>query len=88
MTVTLMLLEHNDLKNEQVIETDLVSLEPFTFAEISSNAIPNKNASAKLQGTPQGHKVLILVDNGTTHNFISEQLVKTLKLLARRQFHF
>lgn len=38
------------------------------------------NCTLKLQGLLQGRLVHILVDSGSTHNFISQNLVKTLAL--------
>ena len=48
------------------------------LVEISFHAILEKTTSTimKIQGTLQGNKVLILIDSGSTHNFISEQVVQ------------
>lgn len=37
----------------------------------------------KLQGTLNGRKVLLLVDSGSSHNFISEEVVEELQLPAQ-----
>ena len=52
------------------------------LAEISFHAILGKasGTTMKLQGTILNRKVLILVDSGSTHNFISEQVVEELNL--------
>lgn len=52
------------------------------LAEISFNAILGKSAGTtmKLQGTICNREVLILVDSGSTHNFVAENIVKELKL--------
>lgn len=50
--------------------------------EVSYNAILGTPTSAtmKLSGKLHGHEVLLLIDSGSTHNFISEKLVEQLKL--------
>ncbi|GJX09954.1 retrovirus-related pol polyprotein from transposon TNT 1-94 [Tanacetum coccineum] len=52
------------------------------MAEISFHAILGKTSGTtmKVDETLKGRKVLILVDNGSTHNFISTSLVKQLGL--------
>ncbi|GKE18073.1 retrotransposon gag domain, retroviral aspartyl protease, partial [Tanacetum coccineum] len=52
------------------------------MAEISFHAILGKTSGTtmKVDGTLESRKVLILVDNGSTHNFISTSLVKQLGL--------
>lgn len=85
-TMTLKLLECNDLEKENENETYLVAQAPSTLVEISFNVISNKDAcpTTQLQGTLQVHKILILVDGEATRSFIFEQLVKTLKLYVKR----
>ncbi|VFQ88655.1 unnamed protein product [Cuscuta campestris] len=50
--------------------------------EASFNGILGTPTSAtmKLSGKLHGHEVLLLIDNGSTHNFISEKLVEQVKL--------
>ena len=52
------------------------------MAEISFHAILGKTSGTtmKVEGTLEGRKVLILIDSGSTHNFISTSLVKQLGL--------
>nr|GFC93991.1 retrotransposon Gag domain, retroviral aspartyl protease [Tanacetum cinerariifolium] len=52
------------------------------MAEISFHAILSKTSGTtmKAEETLEGRKVLILVDSGSTHNFISASLVKQLGL--------
>ncbi|CAN0926393.1 hypothetical protein LINGRAHAP2_LOCUS35317 [Linum grandiflorum] len=38
-------------------------------------------STMKLEGTLSGHQILILVDSGSTHNFLSLQLVDSLGLV-------
>ena len=59
-----------------------IATEDTSMAEISFHQISSQSSTStmKLQGTLQDRKILILVDSGSTHNFISSQLVKELKL--------
>ncbi|GJS46567.1 retrotransposon gag domain, retroviral aspartyl protease [Tanacetum coccineum] len=54
------------------------------FAEISLHAIFSKTnvTTMKLRGTIGTTEVLILVDGGSTHNFISDTLVRELKMVT------
>ncbi|XP_028780228.1 uncharacterized protein LOC114736538 [Neltuma alba] len=51
-------------------------------AEISFNAILGKASAStmRLQGTLRGRDVLVLVDSGSTHNFVSDSIVNELNL--------
>ncbi|KAH0759562.1 hypothetical protein KY290_023055 [Solanum tuberosum] len=64
-------------QNEDIPPTDL--------GEISFHAILGKEFSStlKLQGTLCGHKVLMLVDSGLTHNFVAEEIVTKLGLVVQ-----
>ncbi|KAH0781573.1 hypothetical protein KY290_001171 [Solanum tuberosum] len=64
-------------QNEDIPPTDL--------GEISFHAILGKEFSStlKLQGTLCGHKVLMLVDSGSTHNFVAEEIVTKLGLVVQ-----
>lgn len=59
-------------------------LEPPEDAEISFNAILGRPIATtmKLCGSLAEKEVLLLVDSGSTHNFISDSLVHDLKLAA------
>lgn len=52
------------------------------LTQISFHAILGKysGSTMKVEGSIAGKSVLILVDSGSTHNFISENLVKELNL--------
>ncbi|XP_021974781.1 uncharacterized mitochondrial protein AtMg00860-like [Helianthus annuus] len=52
------------------------------MAEISLNAIFGKSntTTMKLSGTLNSTEILILIDSGSTHNFISDNLVRELGL--------
>ncbi|XP_038687486.1 uncharacterized protein LOC119986865 [Tripterygium wilfordii] len=52
------------------------------LAEISFHAILGKSSGTtmKLLGTVQGRQVLILIDSGSTHNFIAERIVEEVGL--------
>lgn len=55
------------------------------LAEISFYAILGKSAGTtmKLQGNIGSREVLILVDSGSTHNFVAKNIVEDLKLLVQ-----
>ncbi|WMV55561.1 hypothetical protein MTR67_048946 [Solanum verrucosum] len=63
--------------NEDIPPTDL--------GEISFHAILGKEFAStfKLQGTLCGHKVLMLVDSGSTNNFVAEEIVTKLGLAVQ-----
>ncbi|WMV09213.1 hypothetical protein MTR67_002598 [Solanum verrucosum] len=67
----------DDNQNEDILPTDL--------GEISFHAILGKEfaSTLKLQGTLCGHKVLMLVDSGSTHNFVAEEIVTKLGLVVQ-----
>ncbi|KAH0706281.1 hypothetical protein KY285_010780 [Solanum tuberosum] len=67
----------DDNQNEDITPTDL--------GEISFHAILGKKSTSnlKLQGTFCGHKVLMLVDSGSTHNFVAEEIVTKLWLAVQ-----
>ena len=78
-TLALMELTDEDTKVGEGLEID----EPEAthtqgdLAEISFHAILGKTigTTMKIQGTLRGYQVLILIDSGSTHNFIYEKLV-------------
>lgn len=55
-------------------------------AQISLNSLAGHIApeTLRLVGTISGQQVLILIDGGSTHNFIQEQLVRKLGLHCRQ----
>jgi hypothetical protein len=58
---------------------------PDNLAEISLHALFGKAnpTTMKLQGFLAGTEILILVDSGSTHNFISDNLVRELNLTSQ-----
>ncbi|KAH0773531.1 hypothetical protein KY290_010668 [Solanum tuberosum] len=67
----------DDNHNEDITPTDL--------GKISFHAILGKESTStlKLQGTFCGHKVLMLVDSDSTHNFVAEEIVTKLGLAVQ-----
>ncbi|KAI4323674.1 hypothetical protein L6164_023262 [Bauhinia variegata] len=79
--LAIMELADDEEKTEE--DDEPVSKAPMgDLAEISFHAIMGRTSSTtmKLQGTILGKKVLILIDSGSTHNFVSEQVVDELNL--------
>ncbi|KAF7834711.1 retrotransposon gag domain, Retroviral aspartyl protease [Senna tora] len=86
-TTSLTLMEIDDAGNpidEAAAESDCN--EQAEEAEVTFHAILGNTISTtmKLNGTLGSHKVLILVDSGSTHNFISSQFVNKLQLPTQK----
>ncbi|GJX59436.1 ty3-gypsy retrotransposon protein [Tanacetum coccineum] len=85
-TGTFKLLEADDV-TEEPPDTQEVNLDenPSEVAEISLHAIFGKSqpTTMKVHGTLNSTEVLILIDGGSTHNFISDVLVNELKLTSQ-----
>ncbi|GKC97941.1 retrotransposon gag domain, retroviral aspartyl protease [Tanacetum coccineum] len=82
-TGTFKVLEAEEENGEQrEIETSSLNIDPNETAGISLHAILGKPhpTTMKIQGKLNSTEVLILVDGGSTHNFISDILVSELKL--------
>ncbi|KAA0047644.1 Ty3/gypsy retrotransposon protein [Cucumis melo var. makuwa] len=61
-----------------------------TFAELSLNSVVGLNdpGTMKIKGKIQEREVIILIDCGATHNFISEKLVESLQLPVKETGHY
>nr|GEU47284.1 transposon Ty3-G Gag-Pol polyprotein [Tanacetum cinerariifolium] len=83
---TLKVLEANE-DVEETLTTDLTNLEsdPEETTEISFHTILGKPhpTTMKVHGMLHSTEVLILIDGGSTHNFISDVLVNELKLATQ-----
>ncbi|GAV83363.1 RVP_2 domain-containing protein [Cephalotus follicularis] len=64
------------------LDTDICCAEPEIdqFPEVSMLAFDGKHTpkTIRLQGLYQSHSLQVLIDNGSTHNFIQERLVSNL----------
>nr|GEV66711.1 retrotransposon Gag domain, retroviral aspartyl protease [Tanacetum cinerariifolium] len=84
-TGTFKLLEADDV--EEPTDTQKVNLDenPSEVAEINLHAIFGKSqpTTMKVHGTLNSNEVLILIDGGSTHNFIPDVLVNELKLISQ-----
>nr|GEU52731.1 retrotransposon Gag domain, retroviral aspartyl protease [Tanacetum cinerariifolium] len=84
-TGTFKLLEADDV--EEPTDTQEVNLDenPSEVAKINLHAIFSKSqpTAMKVHGTLNSNEVLILIDGGSTHNFISDVLVNELKLTSQ-----
>ncbi|KAA0047243.1 Retrotransposable element Tf2 [Cucumis melo var. makuwa] len=78
------IIEENATK-EKTLAVLQVEEEQKAFAELSTNSVVGLNdlGTMKVRGKLQGREVIILIDCGVTHNFISEKLVKSLQLPIR-----
>ncbi|TYK10932.1 ty3-gypsy retroelement transposase [Cucumis melo var. makuwa] len=61
-----------------------------TFVELSINSVVGLNypGTMKVRGKLQDEDVIILIDCGTTHNFVSEKLVKKLLIPIKVTAHY
>ncbi|KAL0548958.1 hypothetical protein IC582_013436 [Cucumis melo] len=73
-------------------ELRTVEVQPQTTAcvELSINSVVGLNdpGTMKVRGTLQGKEVVILIDCGATHNFVSEKLVTALQLPIKETAHY
>nr|GEU69839.1 retrotransposon Gag domain, retroviral aspartyl protease [Tanacetum cinerariifolium] len=85
-TGTFKVLEAEEENGEhQEIKTSILDINPDETARISLHAILEKPhpTTMKVHGKLNSIEVLILIDGGSTHNFISDILVSELKLVTQ-----
>ncbi|KAL0534139.1 hypothetical protein IC582_028420 [Cucumis melo] len=73
-------------------ELRVAEVQPHTTAcvELSINSVVGLNdpGTMKVRGSLQGKEVVILIDYGATHNFVSEKLVTSLQLPIKEIAHY
>ncbi|KAA0040679.1 Ty3/gypsy retrotransposon protein [Cucumis melo var. makuwa] len=73
-------------------ELRVAEVQPHTTAcvELSINSVVGLNdpGRMKVRGSLQGKEVVILIDCGATHNFVSEKLVTSLQLPIKETTHY
>lgn len=74
--------EKKEMKTKEEEETTMEEREIELVLNSNSIVGLETQKTIKLIGALKGRKVIILLDNKTTHNFISRKLVKDLKLLT------
>ena len=78
--------EYKIIEEKESVGKELSRLEvkgdTATYVELSVNFMMGLNdpRTMKVRGKLQEEEVIILIDYGATHNFISEMLVKKLQL--------
>lgn len=77
-------IERNEL-NRLEVQTNQTS-----YVELSINFVVGLNDldTMKVRGKLHGEDVIILIDCGATHNFISEKLVKKMSILRKETTHY
>ncbi|TYK22515.1 transposon Tf2-1 polyprotein isoform X1 [Cucumis melo var. makuwa] len=75
---------------EKTLAPPQVEEKQKTFAELSLNSVVGLNdpGTMKVKGKIQEKEVIILIDCGATHNFISEKLVESLQLPVKETAHY
>ncbi|TYK11164.1 Transposon Ty3-G Gag-Pol polyprotein [Cucumis melo var. makuwa] len=76
----------------EVAESRVAEVQPHTTAcvELSINSVVGLNdpGTMKVRGSLQGKEVVILIDCGATHNFVSKRLVTSLQLPIKETAHY
>ncbi|TYK02029.1 Ty3/gypsy retrotransposon protein [Cucumis melo var. makuwa] len=74
---------------EKTLESPQEEEKQKTFAELSLHSVVGLNdpGTMKVKGKIQEREVIILIDCGATHNFISEKLVESLQLPVKETGH-
>ncbi|KAL4032435.1 hypothetical protein IC575_005508 [Cucumis melo] len=90
----------NDIEEYEIIEGEEVERKEInrlevkedntTYVELSINSVVGLNdlGTMKVRGKLQGEDVIILIDCGATHNFVSEKLVKKLHIPTKKTAHY
>ncbi|KAA0049931.1 Ty3/gypsy retrotransposon protein [Cucumis melo var. makuwa] len=75
---------------EKTLEPPQEEEKEKTFAELSLNSVVGLNdpGTMKVKGKLQKKEVIIRIDCGATHNFISEKLVESLQLPVKETAHY
>ncbi|TYK23464.1 putative retroelement pol polyprotein [Cucumis melo var. makuwa] len=86
--------EEYEIVEEEKEEKELGCIEVnenvTTVVELSINSVVGLNdpGTMKVRGKLLGEEVVILIDSGATHNFVSEKLVKKLSLSIKETSHY
>ncbi|KAL0534102.1 hypothetical protein IC582_028383 [Cucumis melo] len=90
----------NDQEEPEIVDRDEVKKgelntievkgDTTTFVELSINSMVGLNdpGTMKVRGKLQDEDVIILIDCGATHNFVSEKLVKKLFIPIKETAHY
>lgn len=65
----------DEMANAEVDETPEADLTEISFHAILGHSV---SAAIKLQGSINQRQILILLDSGSTHNFVAESVVEEL----------
>ncbi|KAA0038303.1 transposon Tf2-1 polyprotein isoform X1 [Cucumis melo var. makuwa] len=82
--------EYEIVEEEKELGRIEVNEDITTVVELSINSVVGLNDSGtmKVRGKLLGEEVIILIDCGATHNFVSEKLVKKLILPIKETTHY
>ncbi|KAA0064015.1 ty3-gypsy retrotransposon protein [Cucumis melo var. makuwa] len=84
-----MIIEEKEPKGKELATLE-VKGDNTTYVELSINSVVGLNdpVTMKVREKLQEEEVVILIDCGATHNFISDKLVKRLHLLTKETAHY
>ncbi|KAL0536565.1 hypothetical protein IC582_025514 [Cucumis melo] len=86
--------EYEIIEEKETAEKQLATLEVIdenqNFAELSINSVVGLNdpGTMKVRGKLLNKEIIVMIDCGATHNFISEKLVKTLRLSTKETTYY
>ncbi|KAL0537583.1 hypothetical protein IC582_026564 [Cucumis melo] len=86
--------EYEIVEEKEPAKKELTSLEVLnenqTFAELLINSVVGLNdpGTMKVRGKLLDEEIIVMIDCGATHNFISEKLVKALRLATKETAHY
>ncbi|KAL0537222.1 hypothetical protein IC582_026197 [Cucumis melo] len=86
--------EYEIIEEKEPVVKELASLEVKennqTVIKLSINSVVGLNdpGTMKVKGMINNKEIVVMIDCGTTHNFISENLVKSLPITIKEMAHY
>ena len=69
---------------DEALEEEVIAAEEEGDSEISLHALQGlvNNKTIKVEGKVRNHRLMVLIDSGSTHNFLDEKITKKLGCIA------